>query len=51
MPKIRSCTITRRVVQSLGGTLQVASTPGEGTEFVVRLPRAQARRPATAPVA
>jgi signal transduction histidine kinase len=44
-------TITRRVVQSLGGTLQVASTPGEGTEFVVRLPRAQARRPAVAPVA
>ncbi len=36
-------TITRRVVQSLGGTLQVASTVGQGTEFVVRLPRTQPR--------
>jgi signal transduction histidine kinase len=34
-------TITRRVVQSLGGTMQVSSTVGQGTEFVVRLPRAQ----------
>ncbi|BDG05460.1 ATP-binding protein [Anaeromyxobacter oryzae] len=32
-------TITRRVVQGLGGSLQVSSLPGEGAEFVVRLPR------------
>lgn len=37
-------TIARRVVQSLGGTLQVTSTPGEGAEFVMRVPRRQARR-------
>jgi signal transduction histidine kinase len=36
-------TITRRVVQSLGGNLQVSSTVGQGTEFVVRLPRTQPR--------
>jgi signal transduction histidine kinase len=35
-------TISRRVVQSLGGTLQVVSTPGRGAEFTVRVPR---RRP------
>jgi signal transduction histidine kinase len=40
-------TITRRVVQSLGGSLQVASAPGEGAEFVLRLPlhRAAAMEP------
>ncbi|HUK66436.1 MAG TPA: ATP-binding protein, partial [Anaeromyxobacteraceae bacterium] len=32
-------TIVRRVIHSLGGSLQVASTPGEGAEFVVSLPR------------
>ena len=32
-------TIARRVVQSLHGTLQVVSAPGEGTEFVIRVPR------------
>jgi signal transduction histidine kinase len=37
-------TITRRVIQSLGGTVQVSSTVGQGTEFVVRLPRTQPRR-------
>jgi signal transduction histidine kinase len=36
-------TITRRVVQSLGGNLHVSSTVGQGTEFVVRLPRTQPR--------
>jgi signal transduction histidine kinase len=41
-------TITRRVVQSLGGTLQVHSSPGQGTEFVVRVPRTQPR-PRTLP--
>jgi signal transduction histidine kinase len=39
-------TITRRVVQSLGGTLQVSSLVGQGTEFVARLPRTQPRRAA-----
>ncbi|HET8724549.1 MAG TPA: ATP-binding protein [Anaeromyxobacteraceae bacterium] len=43
-------TITRRVVQALGGTLQVASVVGEGTEFTARLPRTQPR-PRTSPVA
>jgi signal transduction histidine kinase len=37
-------TITRRVVQSLRGTLQVQSVVGQGTEFVARIPREQARR-------
>ena len=32
-------TIARRVIQSLGGTIQLASQPGEGAEFVVRVPR------------
>jgi signal transduction histidine kinase len=44
-------TIARRVVQSLGGTLQATSAPGAGAEFVVRVPRRQPRRdllPATA---
>jgi signal transduction histidine kinase len=43
-------TITRRVVQSLGGTLRVSSTVGQGTEFVAQLPRTQ-RRPAAQPLA
>jgi signal transduction histidine kinase len=36
-------TITRRVVQSLGGNLSVTSAVGQGTEFVIRLPRTQPR--------
>ncbi|HEX9049629.1 MAG TPA: ATP-binding protein [Anaeromyxobacter sp.] len=36
-------TIVRRVVQSMGGTLQVVSAPGAGAEFVVRVPRRQRR--------
>ncbi len=36
-------TIARRVVQSHGGTLQIASPPGEGAEFVARLPVRQPR--------
>lgn len=32
-------TITRRVVQSLGGNIQIEGSPGEGTVFVVSLPR------------
>jgi len=42
-------TIVRRVVQSLGGKLQVVSAPGTGAEFTVRVPRRQvAREPAAA---
>jgi signal transduction histidine kinase len=37
-------TIARRVVQAMGGTLHVSSTPGAGAEFVVRVPRRQGRR-------
>ncbi len=37
-------TIARRVVQSLQGTLQLASAPGEGAEFLVRVPRRHAHR-------
>jgi signal transduction histidine kinase len=33
-------TIAWRVVASVGGTVDVHSAPGEGTEFVVRVPRA-----------
>ncbi len=43
-------TITRRVVQSLGGSLQVTSSPGEGAEFTVRVPRRQ-ERPKLVPIA
>ncbi|OFX23176.1 MAG: hypothetical protein A2V77_11440 [Anaeromyxobacter sp. RBG_16_69_14] len=32
-------TISRRVVQSLRGTLRLVSAPGEGAEFSVRVPR------------
>jgi signal transduction histidine kinase len=32
-------TISRRVVQSLRGTLRLVSVPGEGAEFSVRVPR------------
>ena len=37
-------TIARRVVQSLGGSLQVVSAPGAGAELIVRVPLRQARR-------
>jgi signal transduction histidine kinase len=36
-------TITWRVVKALGGTIEVSSQVGEGTEFVVRLPRLAGR--------
>jgi signal transduction histidine kinase len=42
-------TISRRVVQSLGGTLQVVSAPGEGADFVVHLPRRRKYRAEQAP--
>jgi signal transduction histidine kinase len=38
-------TITRRVVQTLRGSIDVVSSPGQGAEFVVRLPRAAAGEP------
>ncbi|MGB5082022.1 MAG: CHASE2 domain-containing protein [Burkholderiales bacterium] len=34
-------TVTRRLVELMGGTVQVSSTPGEGTEFLVRIPAAE----------
>lgn len=37
-------TIARRVVQNLGGCLQVVSAPGAGAEFIVRVPLRQRRR-------
>jgi len=43
-------TIVRRVIQGLGGALQVVSTPGNGAEFIVRVPKQQ-RRPAVAALA
>lgn len=41
-------TIVRHVVQSHGGTIRVVSAPGEGAEFVVRIPRRQSRSEAAA---
>lgn len=43
-------TISRRVVEGLGGTLKARSAPGEGAEFTVRVPlRQPVREPAAAP--
>jgi signal transduction histidine kinase len=44
-------TITRRCVLALGGTIQVKSQPGAGTEFILRLPREQGQRSASSPPA
>ncbi len=33
--------ITRRIVENHGGEIEFVSTPGKGTEFIVRLPRAE----------
>jgi signal transduction histidine kinase len=37
-------TIVRRVVHSMGGTMQVVSAAGAGAEFVVRVPCRRPRR-------
>jgi signal transduction histidine kinase len=37
--------IVRRVIEASGGTIRVESTPGQGTTFVIRLPRARAPGP------
>jgi signal transduction histidine kinase len=34
-------TVTRSLVELMGGTVQVSSAPGEGTEFFVRIPAAE----------
>jgi len=39
--------MTFRAIQIHGGTIQVQSEPGNGTEFVVQLPATQERNPAT----
>jgi signal transduction histidine kinase len=44
-------TIVRRVVQSLGGTIQAGNWPGGGAEFKVRVPRRQRRPEPPAPPA
>ena len=38
-------TISRRVVEALGGSLKATSAPGAGAEFTVRVPRRQPPRP------
>src|SRR5690606_9131361 len=41
-------TITRRFCDMMGGTIEVASTPGQGTTFIVRLPATVAEQSASA---
>jgi YesN/AraC family two-component response regulator len=41
--------ITRELVNLMDGTIKVESLPGEGTEFVVRLPVNNSVKPVTAP--
>ncbi|HEX9763670.1 MAG TPA: ATP-binding protein [Candidatus Acidoferrales bacterium] len=40
--------VARSIVEQHGGALEVASTPGQGTEFVVRLPLQPAEEPLVA---
>lgn len=44
-------TITRRFCDMMGGTIEVASTPGQGTTFIVRLPATVAEHSASASAA
>jgi hypothetical protein len=44
-------TVTRGLVQLMGGTIAVHSTPGQGSCFAVRLPGAPAGAPAPTPAA
>lgn len=37
-------TITRKLVELMGGTIQANSTPGRGTEFAVRIPAGEVAR-------
>lgn len=39
--------ITRRILESHGGTIEVSSTPGQGTEFIINLPRRGTAAPAS----
>ena len=39
-------TITRKLVEGMGGTIRVHSVPGEGTTFEVRIPAAEVALPA-----
>ncbi|MGH9813864.1 MAG: ATP-binding protein [Candidatus Acidiferrales bacterium] len=40
--------MARSIVEQHGGALEVTSTPGQGTEFVVRLPLQPAEEPLAA---
>ncbi len=49
-------TITRKLVELMGGTIRASSAPGKGTEFIVRIPAAEAtpaapRHPRTTSIA
>ena len=43
--------ISKRLVELMGGTIDVESRPGEGTRFRFTVPMGHAREPAAAPIA